>query len=188
MTMPVRNLLCKLLPHIQNNIHKRLCSQYFKVTGAKKLIYEEYGEPINVVQKAKEDIEFDPTTNTVLLKMLAAPVNPADINTIQGKYAVKPKLPSVPGNEGVAEVIAVGEQVEDFNTGDRVIPLQNALGTWRTHLVVPAENLYKVPNELGLADAATLTVNPCTAYRMLQDFAELDEGTHNYTLALLPAD
>ena len=36
--------------------------------------------------------------------MLIAPVNPADINTIQGVYPVKKPLPAVPGNEGVAEV------------------------------------------------------------------------------------
>ena len=39
--------------------------------------------------------------------MLAAPVHPADINTIQGVYGIKPDLPTVPGIEGVAEVLQV---------------------------------------------------------------------------------
>lgn len=37
--------------------------------------------------------------------MLAAPINPSDMNTIQGTYAVKPTLPCVLGNEGVGEVL-----------------------------------------------------------------------------------
>lgn len=34
----------------------------------------------------------------------------------------------------------------------------------------------KVPNDIPLAEAATITVNPCTAYRMLKDFVALNEG------------
>jgi hypothetical protein len=43
---------------------------------------------------------------------LQAPINPSDINTIQGKYPLVPKLPgAVPGHEGVAQVLAAGKQV-----------------------------------------------------------------------------
>lgn len=43
---------------------------------------------------------------------LQAPINPSDINTIQGKYPLLPKLPgAVPGHEGVAQVLAAGKQV-----------------------------------------------------------------------------
>ena len=41
----------------------------------------------------------------VMVKMLAAPIHPSDINTIQGTYAVKPTLPCILGNEGVAQVL-----------------------------------------------------------------------------------
>lgn len=41
-----------------------------------------------------------------------SPINPSDVNTVQGKYPIGPPLPGgVPGHEGVAEVVAVGEQV-----------------------------------------------------------------------------
>lgn len=79
------------------------------------------------------------------MKMLAAPVNPADINTIQGTYAVQPTLPSIPGNEGVGEVVAVGDGCAGrLQPGDRVIPRVNALGTWRTHIIAPDTDLIKV--------------------------------------------
>lgn len=76
--------------------------------------------------------------------MLAATVNPADINTIQGSYAVKPNIPFVGGNEGVGEIIEVGPDVTQFKVGDKVLPAINAWGTWRTHAVCPADQLFKV--------------------------------------------
>ncbi|KAJ8974014.1 hypothetical protein NQ317_006484 [Molorchus minor] len=110
---------------------------------ASKLVYSEYGDPIKVVRKESEPIE-EPKEKEVLIQMLASPVNPADVNTIQGKYPSKPPLPAVPGNEGVGKIIK--------------------------------DNVLKVPKRLGLVEAATLTVNPCTAYRMLKDFVDLKPG------------
>lgn len=51
---------------------------------AVSLVYSEYGEPIKVIQPTEQQLE-SPAPNQVLLKMLASPVNPADINTIQGE-------------------------------------------------------------------------------------------------------
>lgn len=158
---------------VKNNVNFQV--KRLNGTSASKLIYFEYGEPAKVIQKQNEEIP-EPSENEVLIKMLAAPVNPADINTIQGKYPSKPKLPAVPGNEGVAKVLKVGSGVTEFNEGDHVVPLTNNLGTWRTHLILPNETLLKIPKKLGLVEAATLTVNPCTAYRMLRDFANLKPG------------
>ena len=44
-------------------------------------------------------------------RMMQAPINPSDINTIEGKYPIKPPLPAVPGNEGVGVVREVGSEV-----------------------------------------------------------------------------
>lgn len=142
---------------------------------ASKLVYSEYGDPLKVVQLHEEQLDgLQP--NEVLIKMLAAPVNPADINTIQGKYPSRPILPAVPGNEGVGEIVEVGSSVNDLQVGDRVVPLTNLLGTWRTHMILDQQQLMMVPSELGLVQASTLTVNPCTAYRMLKDFVKLEKG------------
>lgn len=50
-------------------------------------------------------------------------------------------------------------------------------GTWRTEAIFSEEDLLTVPPEIPLACAATLGVNPCTAYRMLSDFETLKPGT-----------
>uniref|UniRef100_A0A8B9N759 Enoyl-[acyl-carrier-protein] reductase, mitochondrial n=1 Tax=Accipiter nisus TaxID=211598 RepID=A0A8B9N759_9AVES len=112
----------------------------------------------------------------VHVKMLAAPINPADINMIQGTYAILSPLPAVGGNEGVGEVLEVGRRVTALKPGDWVIPAGAGVGTWRTQGVFPEEMLLKVPSDIPVLCAATLSVNPCTAYRMLADFETLAPG------------
>ncbi|KAL3272494.1 hypothetical protein HHI36_013971 [Cryptolaemus montrouzieri] len=152
--------------------HIRLMSGVFR---GQKLVYSEFGEPIKVVQKEEYKTE-PPHNNDLIVKMIAAPINPADINTIQGKYPVKPQFPAVAGNEGVGEVVSVGTSVDSFKVGDRVIAIKSGTGTWRTHLTIDKDYVLKVPKELGVVEAATLSVNPCTAYRMLKDFENLKPG------------
>lgn len=50
------------------------------------------------------------------------------------------------------------------------------LGTWRSHAIYEENDLLKVPKEIPFTEAATITVNPCTAYRMLKDFVQLKSG------------
>lgn len=50
---------------------------------SKSLYYNEFGDPLQVVKF--REMEVPPLkSQEVLVRMLAAPVNPADINTIQG--------------------------------------------------------------------------------------------------------
>ncbi|NXR12430.1 MECR protein, partial [Semnornis frantzii] len=124
-----------------------------------------------------KDIELSKLGDSdVHVKMLAAPINPADINMIQGTYPIQSPLPAVGGNEGVGEVLEVGHRVAALKPGDWVIPGANALGTWRTQGVFPEETLLKVPSNIPVLCAATLSVNPCTAFRMLADFESLAPG------------
>ncbi|XP_037825007.1 enoyl-[acyl-carrier-protein] reductase, mitochondrial [Lucilia sericata] len=142
---------------------------------AKSIKYNEHGEPADVLQLVEQQLE-KPQNKQVLVKILAAPINPADINTIQGKYPVKPKFPATAGNECVAEIVEVGADVKSLSKGQRVVPYVTGIGTWTTHAVFSEEQLMPVSNKIGLAEAATITVNPCTAYRMLKDFVKLSPG------------
>lgn len=56
-----------------------------QTTTATVLRYTDYGDPLQVVQCHTEPIA-QPCDDQVLVKMLLAPINPADINTIQGQY------------------------------------------------------------------------------------------------------
>lgn len=89
---------------------------------------------------------------------------------------MKPKFPAIAGNEFVGKVVCVGENVKCLQPGNHVVPLATGLGTWTTHAVYNENQLMAISNKVGLAEAATITVNPCTAYRMLKDFVQLAPG------------
>jgi trans-2-enoyl-CoA reductase len=107
--------------------------------------------------------------------MLAAPVNPADLNAIEGKYPIRPPLPATPGMEGAGVVVELGQAVSGVAIGDLVI-LPHNFGTWREACAVKAERLVVAPRELEPVQAAMLKVNPITAWRMLHDFVPLERG------------
>ena len=127
-----------------------------------------------------------PHSNLLTLRTLAAPLNPADINQVQGTYAALPSFTSalgtstpfaVPGNEGVFEVLSAGSSVKNLKRGDWCIPRRTGLGTWRTHLQVPEEQVVSIEKEgLQPKDAAAVSVNPITAWRLLRGFENLEEG------------
>lgn len=150
-------------------------SSKLEASDCRALRYNRHGDPSQVVHL--ESVELGPVgASEVLVKMLAAPINPSDINMIQGTYAILPDLPATGGNEGVAEVIEVGHQVKMLKPGDWCIPKDAGLGTWRTAAVLSEADLLSIPNDIPLLAAATLGVNPCTAYRMLADFENLKAG------------
>ncbi|KAI1379022.1 NAD(P)-binding protein [Hypoxylon crocopeplum] len=166
----------KLSPASQIQVRHK--SGPYGYTQAKSLVFSEYGEPKDVLKLHTHSISPTLPSSSLLLRTLAAPINPADVNTVQGTYGAKPSFdtllgtpePSVvPGNEGVFEVVS--SATPDIQRGDWVIPKKTQFGTWRTHALVPADAVIKVDKEgLNPVQAATVAVNPCSAYRMLRDY------------------
>ena len=79
---------------------------------------------------------------------------------------------AVPGNEGVFEVVSLGgSSSSGLQKGDWVIPAASQFGTWRTHAAAEADKFLKVDKEgLNPLQVATVSVNPCTAYRLLRSY------------------
>ena len=59
-----------------------------------------------------------------------------------------------------------------------MIMRNTGFGTWRTHALAEEKHVLKIENQEGLRaiQVGTVSVNPCTAYRMLRDFEDLKEG------------
>ncbi|OJJ08961.1 hypothetical protein ASPVEDRAFT_145003 [Aspergillus versicolor CBS 583.65] len=153
-------------------------------TQAKALVYSRYGEPKDVLQLHKHSISA-PNGTQVNLRLIAAPLNPADVNQIQGVYPSKPPFqttlgtlePSaIGGNEGAFEVIGTGSEVKGLSKGDWVIMKRTGQGTWRTHAQMDESQLIKIEDQTGLSplQVSTVSVNPVTAYRMIKDFCDWD--------------
>jgi trans-2-enoyl-CoA reductase len=107
--------------------------------------------------------------------MRAAPINPADLNQIEGKYPIRFPLPATPGFEGAGVVVDLGKSVKDLTVGALVI-LPHDLGTWRDAVAVKASGLVTVPPEIDPVHAAMLKINPMTAWRLLHDYVDLKTG------------
>lgn len=114
----------------------------------------------------------------ILVRVLASPVNPSDYNQIQGIYPMKPKsFPAVGGMEGVAVVEQVGAWVSNVQIGDWVLPARGPLGMWRQFLVGDASaDFIKVDNKMPVEAAATVAINPLTAWCLLKEMVELKPG------------
>lgn len=140
----------------------------------KAAVYETHGNPAEVLRVVELPLP-DPGPNDVVVKMSAAPINPADLNSIEGKYPIKAPLPATPGMEGAGVVVEVGSAVRDLAVGAQVI-LPHSFGTWREMAVIDAAKLVAAPNEIEPIQAAMLKVNPITAWRMVRDFVPLMSG------------
>lgn len=138
--------------------------------------HDVFGDPQKVLRVETYDQLNSLGADDVHIKFLAAPINPSDINMVQGVYGVTAKLPAVGGNEGVAIVVEVGKSVSQLAVGDWVIPFRSGFGCWRTDAVTTEDELIKISNDIPAAYAATLSVNPATAYRLLRDFGNLKAG------------
>lgn len=115
----------------------------------------------------------EPAVSEVLVRIEAAPINPADLNLIEGTYGVKVALPAVPGIEGCGVVVSGGSG--RFEVGRRVMFLRRA-STWASHAIVPEDVLFPLPEGIDMRQAAMLKVNPATAWRLLHGFAALKPG------------
>src|SRR5205085_4758577 len=93
------------------------------------VVYQAHGNPVDVLR-----VEHQPwpscAAGQAIVRVQAAPVNPADLNAVEGKYPVRPALPATPGFEGAGVVVEVSPDVQNVQVGAPVI-LPHNIGTWR---------------------------------------------------------
>jgi len=103
-----------------------------------------------------------PDAGQVLVKIRAATLGFPDFLMTHGGYQVKPPVPFSPGMEGAGEIAALGVGVSDWEIGDRVV--FGGLGSFAEYMLMPAESLRKIPDNLDFATAAATGSAYLTAY------------------------
>jgi trans-2-enoyl-CoA reductase len=124
----------RLLPATLQILRRRCASRFSTASSlasppSKAVLYDEHGAPDQVLRVA----DVPPVhlgDRDVCVRMLAAPINPSDINRIEGVYPIRPPLPgAVGGYEGVGQVHALGPAVTaPLSPGDWVIPSPASFG------------------------------------------------------------
>lgn len=138
------------------------------------VVYQTHGKPSDVLSLEEQQWP-QPKSGEALVQMQAAPINPADLNAIEGKYPGRKEVPAIPGFEGAGVVTELGPGVTGLQKGALVI-LPHNIGTWRDVLAVKATDLVIVPGGIEPAQAATLKINPIAAWRLLHGYVELKRG------------
>ena len=149
------------------------------------------GAPLEIRDVARPE----PGPGQVLVKIETSGLCHTDIHAARGDWPVKPKIPLVPGHEGVGRVEQVGEGVDRAMIGSRVaLPwLGHACGScrscvsgWETYCSTPsytgytmdgsyadyavgyASHVVPVPDGVSSLDAAPLTCAGVTTYKALK--------------------
>jgi putative PIG3 family NAD(P)H quinone oxidoreductase len=111
----------------------------------------------------------------VVLEVVAAGVNRADLLQRRGHYPPPPGAPEWPGLECSGRVIAVGDGVADWSVGDEACALLSG-GGYAEQVAVPAGQLLPVPHGVGLVEAAALPEVACTVWSNVFMLAGLRPG------------
>lgn len=125
-----------------------------------------FGRPETVIEVVEQPAPGEPGPDEVLVEAEFAPINPADVLNLEGKYgAVPPALPMTPGAEGVGRIAKAGSAVRHVKPNDRV--LLTGPGCWRELVKAPGKAVFALPGDVDPKQLAMLRVNPPTAYLML---------------------
>lgn len=143
----------------------------------------------------EEVVTPKPGPEQVVVKLEASGVCHTDIHLVHGRWPVMPKLPFVPGHEGVGIVQAIGRGVQGVREGERIaIPWQGYVGKNCYYQATRGKNLHepqgdasdfldggyseyvrataryicKVPPQIGPLEAAPLTCAGVTAYNAVK--------------------
>jgi len=113
-----------------------------------------------------------------VVKLAFSPINPSDINVLEGTYVRSPpSLPAVAGMEGSGVVFYLPEDSTGadpldqtgnaISVGDHVVAWPWNWGSWAEYKVIHTKCLRMIPKEIDLKTASMMCVNPPTAYGLL---------------------
>lgn len=144
----------------------------------KAIVVHEYGGP--EVLKLEDMPRPEPKENEVLVRVLAAGVNPVDGLIRSGKFAkyFHTKLPLVPGYDIAGVVEKTGAKIKKFKAGDSIyayIGLKEG-GGYAEYAVATEEEAAAKPKSLNYIEAAAVPVVAETAWQALIDTAKLSAG------------
>jgi NADPH2:quinone reductase len=117
-----------------------------------------------------------PGPGEVLIDVVAAGLNRADVQQRRGFYPPPPGASEIPGLEVSGRIAAFGPEVsKPFSVGDKVVALLSG-GGYAQQVAVPAEQVLRLPDGVDLVTAASLPEVAATVYSNLIMTAQLQAG------------
>lgn len=139
----------------------------------KSIRLHEFGGPD--VLRLEDVDDPKPGMGQALVRLYGAGVNPTDVNSRKGGGTAAMKLPASLGRDGAGVVEAVGSNVKNVKSGDKVI-VRNSNSCYSELVVANDEDLYPVPNGVGPLDAASIGVTYATAWDAVVNNGKIERG------------
>ena len=148
----------------------------------KAIVCTEYGSP-DVLQ-LKEVPKPTPDDDQVLVRVHAASLNAADLETLRGVFIVRmasPRKPmhEIPGSDMAGRVEAIGRNVTQFQPGDEVwgdLSFPHGLGAFAEYVCVSENALAPKPASMTFEEAATYPQAAIVALQSLRDKGQIQPG------------
>ena len=146
----------------------------------KAAIINEYGRS-GVLQVTDVD-RPSPGPNEVLVKVVAASLNPRDWLTMRGLYQARKSLEPFPitlGSDFSGEIVEMGPAVSGFLVGDQVFgmqPLRGKFGAFAEYVKINAAAIAAKPNGVSHECAAAMPCAGLTSYQTLHAIARVQPG------------
>ena len=139
----------------------------------KALLCKEFGPPETLSYEDVDDPVISP--GKVIVDIYSASVNFPDVLIIEDKYQFKPSLPFSPGGEASGIISEIGEGVDGFIVGDRVI-VSAGWGCFVEKILVDPSALTSMPDSMDFDTAASFLMTYGTSHHALKDRADLKKG------------
>ena len=139
----------------------------------KALLSDQPGGPDTL--KVTELPDPQPGPGELLVRVRAAAINYPDVLIIEDKYQFKPPRPFAPGGEIAGQVEAVGEGVNGWTAGDRLIAVPG-WGGLAEKIVIPAKSAIPLPDTRSFTEGAALLLTYATSIHALYDRGRLEAG------------
>jgi len=142
----------------------------------KAIVVHEYGGP--EVLKYEDAPRPEPKENEVLVRVMAAGVNPVDALIRSGKYAkfFGTSLPLVPGYDIAGVVEKIGTKIAKLKVGDAVYAYPMWGGGYAEFAVATDGEAALKPKSISFVEAAGVPLAALTAWQALIDVAKMDKG------------
>jgi NADPH:quinone reductase-like Zn-dependent oxidoreductase len=144
----------------------------------KAVVVHEYGGP--EVLKYEDAPKPEPKENEILVKVIAAGVNPVDASIRSGKYAkfFGAKPPFIPGYDIAGVIENTGAKMDKYKSGDAVYAYINLDrgGGYAEYVAVTDDEVSVKPKSLTFMEAAGVPLAALTAWQALIDAAKLSAG------------
>lgn len=111
----------------------------------------------------------------IVVAVKACSINYPDTLIIEDRYQFKPPRPFAPGGEVAGIIEAIGDGVEGFEVGDRVIGLCGHNGLAEKVLIM-GFNCFKIPDSMSFEDASAILMTYGTSVHALKDRGHMKEG------------